>query len=106
MLYKYLSSFALKIFEESKVVLKKGNTAILNESKRCWRILKRIRGSNLEIKLEKRDPHWVLVIGETTSIVRSIDDVIRRLRDISPYVSTFEDIVEFMGFGMTDHTFY
>jgi hypothetical protein len=51
MLYKYLSSFALKIFEENKVVLKKGNTAILNESKRCWRILKRIKGVNVEIKL-------------------------------------------------------
>lgn len=47
MLYKYLSSFALKMFEENKVVLKKGNTAILHESKRCWRVLKRIKGVNV-----------------------------------------------------------
>jgi hypothetical protein len=63
MLYKYLSSFALKIFEENKVVLKKGNTAILHESKRCWRVLKRIKRVNVEIKLEKRDENWVLIVG-------------------------------------------
>lgn len=48
----------------------------------------------------------MLSVGESSGNVRSIDDIIRRLRDICPFVSSFEDIVEFMGFGMTDNTFY
>lgn len=89
MLYKYLSHFALKVFEENKVVLKKGNTAILSESKRCWRVLKKVRGSNLEIKLEKRDEHWVLHLGENSGVVRSIEDIVRRLREVNPTIANF-----------------
>lgn len=40
MLVDYLKAFCLKIYEENKVVLKKGNTCILSEGKHFWRILK------------------------------------------------------------------
>jgi hypothetical protein len=46
MLCKYLSDYCLKIFEESKVVLKKGSTCILSESKQSWRVLKRQQHGN------------------------------------------------------------
>lgn len=79
MLYKYLSQFALKIFEENKVVLKKGNTSILNRSKQCLRVLKKIKDENVEIKLEKVGVNWILSIGEWAGVVKSIEEIIKKI---------------------------
>lgn len=54
MLIKYLSHFALKIYEQNKVVLKKGSTCILSEAKKCWRILKKYKENLVQISLEQK----------------------------------------------------
>jgi hypothetical protein len=106
MLFKYLSNFALKIYEENKIVLKKGSTCILNDSLKSRRILKKFAGNTIEIRLEQRNDHWCLQINENSVVVRSIDDIARKLREISPIIETFEDVAEFLGFAMGDSTFY
>ena len=51
--------------------------------------MKKIKGRNVDIKLEKREVNWVLSIGENSSIVRSIDDMIKMLRELSPIINSF-----------------
>ena len=38
--------------------------------------------------------------------MREIEDIIRRLRNITLEVKTFEDVAEFLGFSLVDNTFY
>ena len=102
MLEKYLSAFALKIYEENKVVLRKGNTCILGEGKQRWRVLKKLGKRNYEIKLEKDEGKWMLDIDENKYRVTSIEDIIDRITTFAPWVDNFQKLVEFLGLSITD----
>jgi len=90
------------------VVLKKGSTCILSESenKKSWRVLKRHKNGNNEIKLEKKNDRWQLYINEWAGYVSEIEHIIVKIRGIAPHVHTFEDLANYMGFSMTFCMFY
>jgi len=35
-----------------------------------------------------------------------VEEIIKRLKDICPVINSFEDVVDFLGFSLTDTTYY
>lgn len=50
----YLSAFALRIFNEQKIALRKGNTYVLGWGENDWRVYKKMGDTAYHIHLKKK----------------------------------------------------
>ena len=83
-----------KLYEKSKIkYIISGNIFIKRDHKEEWECRKMFKGQSYIFKLRKSEEKWFYSFNGAESKVETVEQIIRLISEVNPYLQTVEQLI-------------